>query len=74
MEEKIKDILVEILDVQEKVIQDDFGPNDADLWDSLNNLRLITALEEEFEIKLSMAEIGTMVNFRRIKEVVQSHV
>ncbi len=74
MEEKIKDILVEILDVRESTIQDNFGPDDTALWDSLNNLRIITSLEEEFDIKLSMAEIGTMLNFKKIKEVIQIHI
>jgi acyl carrier protein len=74
MEEKIRDILVEILDIKEKAIQDDYGPNNAELWDSLNNLRIITALEEAFGITLSMAEIGSMVNVRKIKEVIQGHL
>ena len=59
----------DILDIDEGDISDGFGPDDAPLWDSMNNLRLITALEENFRIKLTMEEIETMINFGEIKKV-----
>jgi len=46
-EKKIRRIIADILDVKEEKITETFGPNDAAMWDSLNNLQLITALEEE---------------------------
>ena len=69
-EKQIKQILVDILDVKEEEITEAFGPNDAALWDSMNNLRLITALEEEFKLRLTMGEIREMDTFAKIKEVV----
>ena len=32
-------------------------PNDIEKWDSLNHLRLITAVEREFNVRLSMNQI-----------------
>jgi len=72
-EKKIKQIFADILDVKEEAITDTFGPSDADLWDSMNNLRLITALEEEFNIQLTMGEIREMDSFGKVKEVVGRH-
>ena len=72
VEEKIRETLADILDVEEDDITDDFGPDSADTWDSLNNLKMITALEETFEISLTMEEINSMVNFAKIKHVVSS--
>jgi acyl carrier protein len=66
----IKEIMVEILEIDTE-ISDDFGPNDSPNWDSLNNLRLITAFEETFGIQLSMEDIESMKNFGTIKEVLQ---
>jgi acyl carrier protein len=73
-EKRIKEILSDILDVKEEEIGESFGPNDAALWDSMNNLRLITALEEEFKLQLTMGEIRRMDNFARIKEVIGRHL
>jgi len=69
-DEKIKQILVDVLDVKEDEITETFGPNDAALWDSMNNLRLITALEEEFKFQLTMEEIRQMDTFAKIREVI----
>jgi acyl carrier protein len=45
------------------------GPDDIDAWDSLNHLRLITAVESAFSLHLSMQQIqkihslADLVNF-----------
>ena len=73
-EKKIKQIFADILDVKEDKITETFGPNDAAMWDSMNNLRLITALEEEFNIRLTMGEIREMDSFGKITEVIGRHL
>lgn len=70
IEEKIRETVAEILEIEEDQITDDFGPGSTDTWDSLNNLKLITALEENFNISLTMDEISSMVDFAKIKQVV----
>jgi acyl carrier protein len=74
MENHLKEIFSEVLEVEETDLNDDFGPDDCPLWDSMNNLRLITAIEEEFGVKFSMEEIATMVNFGEVKAVLSLHV
>jgi acyl carrier protein len=73
-EDKIKQIFADILEVKEDNITETFGPNDVAMWDSMNNLRLITALEEEFNIQLTMGEIREMDSFGKIKEVLGRHL
>ena len=70
MEEKIKAILAEILEVEPGEIGDGFGPDSCPGWDSLGNLRIITALEREFALKLTWSDISSMTDFARIREVV----
>ncbi|PSP14967.1 MAG: acyl carrier protein [Cyanobacteria bacterium SW_11_48_12] len=72
IEDKIRETMAELLEVDEEIITDDFNPDHTDTWDSLNNLKMITALEEEFNISLTMKEINSMVNFASIKNVVSS--
>jgi len=71
---RLKEIFVNILEVDIEELTDSFNPDDNMLWDSMNNLRLITAIEDEFNIKISMEEIGAMVDFGKIAEVVQKHL
>lgn len=74
-EDKIKEIMADILEIDdEDTITDEFGPEDVDTWDSLNNLKLITAIEEAFEISLTMDQINSMVNFSEVKKVINSHI
>jgi acyl carrier protein len=70
MEEKIKAVLAEILEIEPKKIGDDCGPDSCQNWDSLQNLRIITALEKEFAVKFTWPEISSMTDFARIREVI----
>jgi acyl carrier protein len=74
MDDRIKDILVDILDVDRNQVRDDFGPANTASWDSINNLRLITAIEEEFQIKLTMDDIKRMTDFGQIKAVLSGYL
>jgi len=73
MENKIKSILAGILEVDPALIGDGFGPDSCQNWDSLGNLRIITALEREFALKFTWEEISAMTDFARIREVIARH-
>ncbi len=74
MEDKIRSILAGILEVDPGRIDLDFGPDRCAEWDSLSNLRIITALEKEFAVKLDWAEISSMTDFSRICQVIGRRV
>ena len=65
---KIREIMTEILEINGE-ITDGFGPKDSQNWDSINNLRMITAIEEAFGIQFTMEDIKSMVSFKKIEEV-----
>ncbi|MBN2345124.1 MAG: acyl carrier protein [Candidatus Aminicenantes bacterium] len=70
MDDTIKAILAEILEVRAEEIGDDFGPDRCRNWDSLSNLRIVTALEKAFRLTLTWAEISSMTDVRRIRDVI----
>jgi acyl carrier protein len=70
MEERIKAVLAGVLEIAPAAIGDDFGPGGCQNWDSLSNLRIITALEKEFALKFSWPEISSMTDFARIRGVI----
>lgn len=70
MKEQVKDILCDILDIDDFEWADQLTPADFDEWDSMKNLRIITALEQEFSIQFSMAQIGDMQTLGKILETI----
>ncbi|NGX16859.1 acyl carrier protein [Wenzhouxiangella sp. XN24] len=50
-------IIGEVMSIDPDKVAPETTADDVDSWDSLNHLRLITAVEERFQIRLSMMEI-----------------
>lgn len=74
MDEKLDRIIAEILDLDDDGLNDDLTPETAEYWDSLNHLRLITAVEQAFGIKLTMDEIQSIGSVGELRETVRRHV
>jgi acyl carrier protein len=69
MNERLREILSEMLDLSLAEIRLDLRRSDVDAWDSLNHLRLITAVESEFGATFTMdeiAELQTPADLQRI--------
>ena len=47
-------------------------PDDVALWDSLNHLRLITAVETEFGVKFSMNDIQSIDSISKLDELIEA--
>ncbi len=74
METAIKEILADIFNLEGNVIDENFTPQNVELWDSLNHLRMITAIENQFKVTLTMEEISQMNSYNAIVETVHKHV
>lgn len=72
IEQKLKEIIGDIFDLDE--ISDEINSDTVEEWDSLNHLRLVTALEGEFGISLTMDEINIMTNYPNIVALVTKHL
>jgi acyl carrier protein len=57
---KLVEIVAELFDLKAAAVHEALTPEDVELWDSMNHLRLVSAVEEEFQIKLSMQEIESI--------------
>jgi acyl carrier protein len=63
---KVKDILSAIIDVPVGQIPDDATMDDLESWDSLAQMNLVIALEEEFQITIPDDEVGTLLSMQLI--------
>lgn len=56
----LAEIFQDFFDKEELVITESTSPNDLNEWDSLMHIKLISAIENEFEIKFEMDDIFQM--------------
>lgn len=71
---RIREVMSEILEVEPGAIRDGFQRDDAPGWDSLNHLRLVSALEEAFRIKFTMKEVGEMDRYETVRQMISSRL
>lgn len=70
-EERIKDVMSSILARPVDEISCDSSPDTIESWDSLKQLDLVIALEEEFEVRFSDEQTIQMLNFKLIVVIVR---
>ncbi len=67
-EEKIRNIISAILEVDVDVIHEDTAIGDLPSWDSLNHLKIIGRIEKEFDIRftpdvmMDLEDVSDIVN------------
>jgi acyl carrier protein len=67
---RLKEVMAEVLGVDPENIHDTYARGEAGRWDSLNHLRLMTALEETFGVSFTMTEIEELRRFDEIRALV----
>ena len=72
MDQKLKEIMVELFEMKENAITDSITMKDTDVWDSLKHMELIASIEDVFEVELSFDEIVAMQTFKEIKQVLST--
>jgi len=63
-------ILSDILMIE--AVAEDVSMANTETWDSANHLRIVLALEEEFSIRFTIADIETMTRRDRILGLISS--
>ena len=71
---KILNVVADIFEVPINQINNELSLNSIKQWDSVNHLKLMIALEEEFEIKFTKDDIESMINLSIIESTVSSYI
>ena len=71
MHDKLTEIVSELFDLNPTSVRDELTPEDVELWDSLNHLRLITAVEQEFAIRLSTGDIESITSLAVLRALIE---
>ena len=70
----INSIIADTFDLDEDSVNGDLSPENTGTWDSMAHLTLVTALEGEFNIKLTMEEIQSIKSVNDIYAALQKHL
>ena len=70
----LRQIFRDVFDDDSIEPHDEMTSAEVDRWDSLSNIRMIVATEQELSIQFSTAEITGLANVGELVTVIQNHL
>lgn len=67
---KLNEIFQEVFDDEEIEVFEDTTSDDIEDWDSLEHINLVAAIEQEFDIKFTMAQVVGMKNVGEMVDII----
>lgn len=74
MEERIRQIAASVLRVSPDRLDASASPDTIETWDSLQHLNLILALEEAFDLRFRVEDVGRMRTLGEVIRMVRSRL
>ena len=71
MKEKVKEIIAEALHVDKEVLTDDLSIGGIPEWDSVGNLTIISALEEELDVEIPIDDLFDLTSIKALVEEIE---
>ena len=72
MNDILAELFAEVLEVDPAALNDDSSPENVKQWDSLAAMKLVSAIEEKFKIRLSTKEIMKMSTIGLARKTLRS--
>jgi len=73
MDNELLELICDVIGADPGDLSLEVSREDIDEWDSLNHLRIITAVEQQYRVSLSMDEIESIDSIQRLKELILLH-
>jgi acyl carrier protein len=74
MENKVKQIIADMLKLDISQISDDAGMNKTDGWDSMKSLSIVLEVEKIFSIRFEVDEFENLTNYNALCSAINSHI
>ena len=71
--EKLNNIFCEVFSVEASALNTDFDKNSVDGWDSVHQLSLTSAVEDEFDIMLDAEDILDFTSYDTAKAILAKY-
>ena len=72
MHERVKLVIGSILDLDSHAIDESTTAEDTPTWDSMNHIKMIAALEDEFNVFFDVEEIQSLASYSAIVRALHS--
>ena len=71
--EKFNNIFCEVFGIEETMLGEDLDKNSVENWDSIHQLSLTSALEDEFDIMLDAEDILEFTSYNNAKSILAKY-
>lgn len=71
--EKLNNIFCEVFSVEATALNSDFNKDTVEGWDSVRQLSLTSAVEDEFDIMLDAEDIIGFSSYESVKEILKKY-
>jgi len=71
---KLNEIFCDVFDDEDIVLTDDTNSDDIEDWDSLEQINLLVAIEKQFSIKFSLADVADLENVGAMVDLIERMV
>lgn len=73
MEQKYKQVFIEVFGVLESALNDDFSKDNVIEWDSVHQLNIVALLEETFDVMFEPEDIMGFTSYKAGKEILERY-
>ena len=71
--EKLNNIFIEVFGLDESALNADLNKNNVENWDSVHQLSLTSAVEDEFDIMLDAEDILDFSSYQNAKNILAKY-
>jgi len=71
---KLRQVVSDMLEVDIDDINENSSSDNIEQWDSLSHIKLVMAIEAEFNVKLTPEEMMDMLSVKLIKKILEDKV
>ena len=71
MPDRLKQIVADILNIDSNLINNNTSPTNLNEWDSLNQIKIMLAIEEQYDIEFDEDDLSKFTDFKSIKELIE---
>jgi acyl carrier protein len=72
MDDTLVQLFAEVLEVNPEELNDNSSPESVKQWDSLAAMKLVSAIEDKYNVRLSTKDIMKMSTIGRARKTLQS--
>ncbi|HKC00369.1 MAG TPA: acyl carrier protein [Terriglobales bacterium] len=72
-EDKLKQVFADVFGVDSNSIDENSSVDTIEKWNSFNHMKLVLALEEQYDVRFQMNQTIEMLSYALVKVVLSEH-